>query len=65
LNGLWRTEFMRRAALQEAQAAILDESVIRLSPDAFREFEKAIGARPSSPPPETAERLNRRPPWGG
>ena len=33
LTGLSRTEFMRRAAVHEAQTAILNESVIRLSPD--------------------------------
>ncbi len=36
LAGLSRTEFMRRAALNEAQLAILNESMVRLSPDAWR-----------------------------
>ncbi|MET3523908.1 DUF1778 domain-containing protein [Mesorhizobium abyssinicae] len=60
LLGLWGTEFMRRAALHEAQAAILNETVIRLSPDAYDAFMQAI----SAPPPKAAERLRRAAPWG-
>lgn len=63
LLGLSRTEFMRRAALQEAQAAILNESVIRLSPDAFEEFLNAIAAPPSAPTAKVFERLRRGTPW--
>ncbi|MFW8646233.1 DUF1778 domain-containing protein [Rhizobium beringeri] len=44
LTGLSRTEFMRRAAVHEAQTAILNESVIRLSPDAFEAFVAVIEA---------------------
>ena len=61
--GLSRTEFMRRAALQEAQTAILNETVIRLSPDAYDEFIQAISAPPAPPPPKVAERLKRKAPW--
>ncbi len=63
LLGLSRTEFMRRAALHEAQAAILNETVIRLSPDAYDAFMQAISAPPAAPPPKTAERLRRSAPW--
>ncbi|OWV81974.1 hypothetical protein ATY77_01630 [Rhizobium sp. R634] len=63
LTGLSRTEFMRRAALHEAQTAILNESVIRLSPDAFDAFVAAIEAAPTAPPPKVAERLQRKTPW--
>ena len=63
LLGLSRTEFMRRAALQEAQTAILNESVIRVSPDAYADFLRAISAPPSAPPPKVVERLKRKAPW--
>ena len=63
LSGLSRTEFMRRAALNEAQFAILNETVVRFSADAWRQFRAAIEASPASPPPKVAERLNRQPPW--
>lgn len=62
LLGLSRTEFMRRAAIQEAQTAILNETVIRLSPDAFQDFVQAISATPAPPPPKVAERLRRKSP---
>jgi uncharacterized protein (DUF1778 family) len=63
LSGLSRTEFMRRAALNEAQFAILSETVLRLSPDAWRQFHAAIEAPVAKPPVKLAERLKRRPPW--
>ncbi|MDK4734806.1 MULTISPECIES: DUF1778 domain-containing protein [unclassified Rhizobium] len=63
LTGLSRTEFMRRAAVHEAQMAILNESVIRLSPDAFDAFVTAIEAAPSAPSPKVVERLQRKAPW--
>jgi uncharacterized protein (DUF1778 family) len=63
LLGLSRTEFMRRAALHEAQAAILNETVIRLSPDAYEAFMQAISAPAAAPPPKAAERLRRSAPW--
>ncbi|CAN7667517.1 DUF1778 domain-containing protein [Pararhizobium sp. LjRoot235] len=63
LTGLSRTEFVRRAALHEAQTAILNETVLRLSPDAYEDFVKAIGAPPSAAPAKVAERLKRKAPW--
>jgi uncharacterized protein (DUF1778 family) len=65
LLGISRTEFVRRAALQEAQAAILNESVIRLSPDAYDAFVRAISTPPSAPSPKAAERLRRKALWNG
>lgn len=58
--GLSRTEFMRRAAVQEAQEAILNERLIRLSPKAYDDFLKMIDAAPSELPPKASERLRRR-----
>jgi uncharacterized protein (DUF1778 family) len=63
LNGLSRTEFMRRAALHEAQLAILNETVVRLSPEAFEQFMAAIDAPVSAVPIKLAERLARTAPW--
>jgi len=62
-NGVSRTEFMRRAALHQAQLAILNETMIRLSPDAYDDFVEAI-ERPAEPmSPKMIEVLRRRPPW--
>lgn len=63
LLGLSRTEFMRRAALHEAQTAILNETVIRLSPEAHDAFMRVISAPAAAPPPKAAERLRRTAPW--
>ena len=63
LAGLSRTEFVRRAALHEAQLAILNETVVRLSPDAFAHFAAAIDAPVAPMPPKMRERLRREAPW--
>jgi len=63
LSGLSRTEFMRRAALNEAQFAILNETVLRLSPDAWRLFNAVVEAPITKPPAKLIERLKRRAPW--
>lgn len=63
LNGLSRTEFVRRAALHEAQLAILNETVVRLSPEAFDHFVKAISAPVKAPSAALKRRLSRKAPW--
>lgn len=63
LSGLSRTEFMRRAAVQEAQTAILNETAVRLSADDYARFLEAIAAPAEPPPPKAAERLSRKAPW--
>jgi uncharacterized protein (DUF1778 family) len=63
LLGLSRTEFVRRAALQEAQTAILNETVIRLSPEAYDAFIAAIEAPPAAAPSKVKQRLERKTPW--
>ena len=64
LSGLSRTEFMRRAALHDAQIAILNETVVRLAPEAFDQFVAAIDAPVAAIPAKTLERLSRKAPWG-
>ncbi|MCI0467146.1 MAG: DUF1778 domain-containing protein [Beijerinckiaceae bacterium] len=63
LNGLSRTEFVRRAAIHEAQIAILNETIVRLSPQAFDHFVKAIGSPVRAPPAKLKRRLDRKAPW--
>lgn len=63
LSGLSRTEFMRRAALHDAQIAILNETVVRLAPEAFEHFVAAINAPVAAIPAKMLERLSRRAPW--
>ncbi|MBT9288259.1 type II toxin-antitoxin system TacA family antitoxin [Prosthecodimorpha staleyi] len=63
LSGLSRTEFMRRAALHEAQIAILNETAVRLSPEAYQQFVAAIDAPVTAVPAKMRERLSRKTPW--
>lgn len=59
LNGLSRTEFMRRAALQEAQLAVLNESLVRISREGFNHFVEAIESAPVPMPDKAKERIAR------
>lgn len=62
-SGLSRTEFVRRAALHEAQMAILNETMIRLSPEAYDDFIEALERPPEPMSPKMIERLRRTLPW--
>jgi uncharacterized protein (DUF1778 family) len=66
LNGLSRTEFFRQAALHRAQLAMLNETVVRFSPEGFDDFIEAI-EKPA--PMELSERMrkvfSRKAPWEG
>jgi uncharacterized protein (DUF1778 family) len=63
LSGLSRTEFMRRAALHDAQLAILNATVVQFSPKAFKNFLAAIDAPVAAIPAKMKERLARPLPW--
>jgi len=62
LRGRSRTEFMRDAAVRAAEDAILETSLIRVSPDAFEAFVAALDA-PGKPIPALVELLRRPAPW--
>jgi uncharacterized protein (DUF1778 family) len=62
-SGVSRTEFVRRAALHEAQLAILNETMIRLSPEGYDDFIAAIERPPQPMSPKMIEVLKRSPPW--
>lgn len=63
ISGVSRSEFVRRAAVQEAQMAILNETVIQVSPEAFEEFLRMLDEPAGPVPPKLAERLARPAPW--
>ena len=63
LAGVSRSEFVRRAAVQEAQMVILNETVISVSPEAFEEFLRMLEEPTPEIPPKLAERLARPKPW--
>lgn len=64
LTGVSRSEFVRRAAIQDAQLAVLNETVLRLSPEAFDQFMAAIDSPAAPTPRKMLERLSRKAPWG-
>lgn len=63
LAGVSRSEFVRQAAVQEAQLAILNETVIRVSPEAYEEFIRVLEGPIREMPEKLAERLARPAPW--
>lgn len=63
LRGRSRTEFIRDAAVREAEAAILESGLIRMSAAGFTDFVAAIEA-PAMPVAELVALFKRVPPWG-
>jgi uncharacterized protein (DUF1778 family) len=62
MRGRSRTDFMREAAVREAEAVIMETALIRMSAEGFQEFVAALDA-PGEGVPEIAEIDRRRAPW--
>ena len=62
LRGRSRTEFMRDAAVRTAEEVIMENTVIRMSPEGFAAFFDLLD-RPAKPVPEMVELLQRPAPW--
>lgn len=62
LRGRSRTEFMRDAAVRTAEEVIMENTVIRMSPEGFAAFVDMLD-RPARPVPEMVELLKRSAPW--
>lgn len=62
LRGRSRTEFMRDAAVRTAEEVIMENTVIRMSPEGFAAFVDMLD-RPAKPVPEMIELLKRPAPW--
>lgn len=62
LRGRSRTEFMRDAAIREAEATVMDNALIRMSGDGFAAFMAALDL-PGEVVPELVEIGHRRAPW--
>ncbi len=54
---------MRRKSLHKAQLAMLNETQVRFTPEAFEEFVAALDAPITPLPPKMIERLSRKAPW--
>ncbi len=62
LRGRSRTDFVRDAAVRTAEEVVMEQCLIRMSPEGFAEFMDVLG-RPAAPVPEMAEVLMRPAPW--
>ncbi len=62
LRGRSRTEFMRDAAVRTAEEVIMENTVIRMSPEGFAAFVDLLD-RQAKPVPEMVTLLKRAAPW--
>jgi uncharacterized protein (DUF1778 family) len=62
LRGRSRTDFVRDAAVREAEEVIMQTMPIRMSTEGFTAFMEAL-AQPGRPVPEMVEALRRPAPW--
>ena len=61
-RGRSRTEFVRDAAVRAAEETLMENIVIRMSPEGFEAFVSVLDS-PPSPVPELVELLKRPAPW--
>lgn len=64
LRGRSRTDFVREAAVRAAEEVIMESLPIRMSPEGFETFLRAIAA-PAVAVPEMVASLRRPAPWSG
>lgn len=62
LLGRTRTDFVRDAAVRAAEEVVMEQGLIRMSPEGFADFMDIL-ARPSVIVPEMMEVLERPAPW--
>jgi uncharacterized protein (DUF1778 family) len=61
-RGRSRTDFVREAAVRLAESILLENTVIRMNPDAYADFIAVLSA-PAAPAPELVEVFKRVAPW--
>jgi uncharacterized protein (DUF1778 family) len=62
LRGRSRTDFVRDAAVRAAEDVLMENRLIRMSPDGFDAFMAAVSG-PATPVPEMVEVARRLAPW--
>ncbi len=62
LRGRSRTDFVRDAAVRAAEDVLMENRLIRMSPDGFAEFMAALSS-PAVPVPEMVALAQRPAPW--
>jgi uncharacterized protein (DUF1778 family) len=61
-RGRSRTDFVREAAVRAAEEAVMENTVIRMSPEGFAHFMEIISG-PPTPIKEMVKVLKRKAPW--
>jgi uncharacterized protein (DUF1778 family) len=59
IRGRSRTDFVRDAAVRAAEEVVMENRLIRMSPEGFADFMKVL----SAPVPEIVELAERPAPW--
>lgn len=62
LRGRSRTDFVREAAVRAAEEVLMENRLIRMSPEGFADFVEVLSA-PPAPVPEIVELMRRPAPW--
>lgn len=62
LRGRSRTDFVREAAVRAAEEVLMENRLIRMSPEGFADFLAVLSA-PATPAPEMVELMQRPAPW--
>ncbi|HLP69771.1 MAG TPA: DUF1778 domain-containing protein [Rhizobium sp.] len=62
LRGRSRTDFVREAAVRAAEEVVMEQALIRMSPEGFADFMEVL-SRPATPVPEIVELAKRPAPW--
>lgn len=62
LRGRSRTDFVRDAAVRAAEEVLMENRLIRMSPEGFADF-MAVLSGPARPVPEMVELAKRPAPW--
>lgn len=62
MRGRSRTDFVREAAVRAAEEVVMENTLVRMSPEGFAAFSRAISG-PGKSVPEIVKVLKRRPPW--
>lgn len=62
LHGRSRTDFVRDAAVRAAEDALMENRLIRMSPEGFADFMATL-SEPSTPVPEMVDIVGRPAPW--
>jgi uncharacterized protein (DUF1778 family) len=62
LRGRTRTDFVREAAVRAAEEVVMENRLVRMSPEGFADF-VSILSLPAAPVPELVELARRPAPW--